>query len=656
LAGRQEEILQLMITNSLTLDDINRGLKLDTVTSSPSAPGGAFDIGGSSVAEVVCMISGAGPLTKRGSGTLLLATNETYTGITTVEEGLLQLSEGASLMTSEIVVTGSTAVVVGSSLTNVSLYAGGTLAAAGSGCDVADLDMQDGWLSLDLSSASPDTALIRVSGDLSLADYQVVKLTVNTNMTSETPYKVLSASNLSGFADYDFCLDEPWLGELSLADDGLGGKVLLFTPTPPEKIVFKIESDLINTTGFVLAGKWSDGESPTNEPTGVKTYVMETAEMRTPHNQSMTFGGKRLIMDFVPLALKGQSYMSTIEDLTVMNMAWFSMAEYPRGNLNGNIRLHPVLEQGKTFALQVSCSSAGRDLHLHAQLSGYGDLLLQGTGNPQYDVTDDFLYADNTNFYGRIRLNGQSNLWLRVTSEKKIGGQPLQFRSDQLAFNGGGMSVTNDVVIDDANRGITLLDIGGYLSINSTAGAFTNGTPAEERWFDGGAVLRAENAATLTITCPVTGGGRLIKAGTGTLELGGSNSYTGQTSIVEGGIFAATADAFGTGPVKVSGAGRLVCRYSDSMLTNGVELDGMIEFINGGAVKVELANGVTQPTGTFSVPLFLLPEGESINTEDVPLEHALDRVYGEVVTSAVGSQTLISAEFTFTGGTLILLR
>jgi hypothetical protein len=73
-------------------------------------------------------------------------------------------------------------------------------------------------------------------------------------------------------------------------------------------------------------------------------------------------------------------------------------------------------------------------------------------------------------------------------------------------------------------------------------------------------------------------------------------------------------------------------------------------------VKVELANGVTQPTGTFSVPLFLLPEGESINTEDVPLEHALDRVYGEVVTSAVGSQTLISAEFTFTGGTLILLR
>ncbi len=646
----------LIITNSLTLDDPNRGLNLNTLNTGLNAPGGVFEVTGSAVAEIACRISGAGPLTKRGSGTLLLATNEAYTGVTTVEAGTLQLAAGASLQTSGILVTGATAVVVGAALPGVTLSAGGTLAAAGAGCDVSNLTIQEGWLALDLSGADPATTLVRVSGALNLGVYQVIKLTVNTNNTTESAYQVLSAPNLGDFADHDFCLDKPWTGELSRMDDGLGGQVLLFTPTPPEKIVYKTDSDPLNTTGFLRSDCWSDGLAPTNEPTGVKTYVMETREMRTPYNQSLTFGGKRLVQNTISMALKGTSSIPTIADLTVMNDASFGMADAPRVSMAGNIWMHPLMGAGKIYALRIAGSNSGRDMHLYAQLNGYGDLLLQDLGNPAYSSSIHNLYADNTNYFGKIRVNGHSNFWLRVTHEQKMGGEPPVFRADQLSFNGGGISVTNDVTLDDSGRGITLLPDGGYLTMNTNPGAFTNGTPAAERWYAGGATLRAEGAATLTIGCPVAGGGGLTKAGSGTLELGGSNSYTGLTAIVEGGLFPAAADALGTGPVKVSGAGRLLCRYSGSMLTNGVELGGRIEFASGGAVRVELAEGASQPTGTFAVPLFLLPAGESITAQEVPLEHTLVNVSAQVVISTVGSQTLVSAEFASTAGTLIMVR
>jgi len=646
----------LIITNSLTLDDPNRGINLNTLINDFNAPGGVFEVTGSAVAEIACRISGTGPLTKRGSGTLRLAGSQTYTGVTTVEAGALQLAAGTSLQTSGILVTGSTAVVTGDALTNVTLSAGGTLAAAGNGCDVGDLTIQNGWLALDLSGADPATTLVRVRGALSLAAYQVVKLTVNTNNTTQSAYQLLSAPNLGDFADHDFCLDKPWIGELSRIDDGQGGQVLLFTPTPPEKIVYKTDSDPLNTTGFLRSDCWSDGLSPTNAPTGVKTYVMETREMRTPYNQSLTFGGRRLVQNGISMALKGTSSIPTIADLTVMNDASFGMADAPRVYMAGNIRMHSLMGAGKIYALRIAGSNSGRDMHLHAQLSGYGDLLLQDLGNPAYSATIHNLYADNTNYFGKIRVNGHSNFWLRVTNEQKIGGAPPVFRADQLSFNGGGISVTNDVTLDDSGRGITLLPDGGYLTMNTTPGAFTNGTPAADRWYAGGATLRAEGAATLTIGCPVAGGGGLTKAGSGTLELGGSNSYTGLTTIVEGGLFPAAADALGTGPVKVSGAGRLLCRYSESMLDNGAELGGMIEFVNGGAVRVELAEDADQPTGTFTVPLFRLPAGVSITTQDVPLEHTLVNVSARVVVSEVGAQTLVAAEFSSTAGTMILVR
>ena len=128
-----------------------------------------------------------------------------------------------------------------------------------------------------------------------------------------------------------------------------------------------------------------------------------------------------------------------------------------------------------------------------------------------------------------------------------------------------------------------------------------------------------------------------LKKGAGNVVLSGGNSYTGLTKVVQGGLAGTSASAFGGGPVSVDGEGRLLTFYSESMPSNGIELGGIIEFLNGGAVRIELADGVSQPAGSFSVPLFLLPEGESINPGDIPVEHMLSSVGVEVTTSRITS-------------------
>lgn len=658
--------MTIVITNSLALDDPNRGITLNNTLDAGNQiyPGGGFEVTGANTATVACVISGAGPLTKRGSGTLVLATNHTYTGQTTVEAGTLLLAPGVLPVANAVLVTGTTAVVTGEgTLGNVTLTAGGRLAAGRGGWSVQNLSVQNTTnvtFALNLSEADPETTLIRVSGSLSKLPMQVFQFVVNTNNTAEVPYKVLSAPNLAAFADYDFCVTPPWIGELSRADDGLGGQVLLFTPTPPEKIVFKAGTDALGDTGFTNA-LWSSSAPP--EPGN--TYVFQTGALRTPAVGDLTFPGRRLVVDAASVGLKGPTGVPTVTNLVTMNDAGFSMSEGLGSRMAGDILLHAVRDAGRTYALRITGGVMGRHLDLYSTLAGYGDLFLQANGNPGYNNNPAYantryiLHAENTDFFGRIRVDGNTNFWVQVDAEAQLGVTPPFFRADQLIFNGGGISVTNDVTLDDTNRGITLLANGGTAPTTTDPGGFTNGTPVEVRRYEGGCTLRPESAGvTLTVTCPITGPGTLIKKGLGTLALGGANTYTGLTEIVAGRLQPVSATALGTGPVRVRGAGRLLVRYPLAGMPNGVELGSPLAFDEGAAVQVGLAAG--QPAeGNFTVPLFLLAAGESVEPSAVPVESLVENFHPTVMTEVVGegeaARVRVSVRMQFSG-TVMMLR
>jgi len=650
----------LVLTNSLTLDDANRGIALNN-TSNPGSfiyPGGVFEVANSATATVACAISGAGTLTKRGNGTLALATNDTYTGQTTVEAGTLRMVAGASQGTPSMVVSGVTSMVSGEgTLSNVTLLAGGRLGAEKGGWSMKSLSVQNTTnvtFALDLSQAATNVTLIRVGGTLTKQPMQVFQFTVNTNNAVAAPYQVLSASNLADFAEYDFCVTPPWIGELSRTNDAGGGQLLLFTPTLPEKIVFQVANDPINTTAFLEGAKWSDGLAPTNPPTGVKTYVSQGFDMRTPYDRSATFGGKRLIVNGQNIGLKGALTIPTITDLTMMNEAWFSTAEPIRDNMAGNIRLRPVFDAGKTYAMKVTGGDSGRNLYLFSTLSGYGDLFLQNTGDPSYSNNIFTLFSPSTNFFGKIQVDGHTNLWLRIAAEEMIGGNPPFFRADQLRFNGGGISVTNNVTLDDANRGITLLATGGTSATDANVGGFSTNATAAQLAYPGGAMLRAEGTNTLTILCPITGAGSLTKNGAGRLVLGGANSYTGLTQIIAGTLEPVSTNAFGIGPVLLKPEGRLLRRYPGATLASGVALGSTITFESGSQVVIQLDAGYSV-SHNFTVPLFTAPSSVAIDPASVPVQYSLSNYKAMVVTADAGnSRTLFSAKLTFQGALMLV--
>ena len=649
----------LRATNSLALDDPTRGIYLDN-TVSPGGqryPWGAFEVVGVNTMTVACVISGPGALIKRGTGMLLLAANNTYTGTTRVEAGTLRVAPGFSAVSGTMVVTGATAAVTGyGTLGAVTLDAGGTLMAEGSGWDVTSLDVLNGGLGIDLASADPDVAMIRVSGALTKPAFGALSVNVNTNdALQETVYKVLTASNLPALKDVDFCVNPPWLGTLSRSEDGT---TLLFTPTFPEDIAFKtVSGDTMNDTGFTNSN-WTTGLPPE----AGKTYVSQTYELRLPPSGNPTFAGDRLIMDGRNISLKNSTGTATITDLTVMNEAGMSMTEDGNSRLAGNIMLHPALASGKSFALQINGWSNRRSLHLYAALAGYGRLELRGVGVPEAGNSIYNLLGDNTNFYGIIRMNGNSNFWLRVNSETNVGGALPEFRADALIFNGGGLGVTNDVTLTaGSGRGITLQAVGGTADMTTDTGSYQPGTPAEDRYYPGGATFRAESAdVTLTVNLPVTGAGSLSTAGAGTVVLGGDNSHTGLTSVVAGALRVTSPTAFGTSPVIVRAGAALQVPYPAlPAMPNGVELGAVPVFEEGARIEVALASEY-EIRGSFTVPLFLLPAGADMDASAVPVVSMVEGYSVTALTETVGNgateRVRVSARFWFNGGTMLLLQ
>ncbi|MDB6117495.1 MAG: hypothetical protein JWO08_1276 [Verrucomicrobiaceae bacterium] len=114
----------LRASANFSLDDANRGI---TIT----AAGGSFDVNPSMKLTVAEVIAGPGSLTKLGSGTLTLATANTFSGPTTVTSGTLELSHVSALQNSTVSSGSVSFVVAGTNTYNLGGLAGATNQALG---------------------------------------------------------------------------------------------------------------------------------------------------------------------------------------------------------------------------------------------------------------------------------------------------------------------------------------------------------------------------------------------------------------------------------------------------------------------------------------------------------------------------------------------
>ncbi|MEX2360504.1 MAG: autotransporter-associated beta strand repeat-containing protein, partial [Gammaproteobacteria bacterium] len=138
---------------------------------------------------------------------------------------------------------------------------------------------------------------------------------------------------------------------------------------------------------------------------------------------------------------------------------------------------------------------------------------------------------------------------LAISSDGNLGAVPGAPDADNLTLDGGTLQTTADITLS-SNRGITLGNGDGTFSVDT--------------------------GTTLTVGGVITGSGDLTTSGVGTLVLGGTNTYTGQTNV-DAGTLAVTVDqALGTvagGTVVVAGA-TLDFRAVSYTTAEAVELNG----------------------------------------------------------------------------------
>ena len=175
-----------------------------------------------------------------------------------------------------------------------------------------------------------------------------------------------------------------------------------------------------------------------------------------------------------------------------------------------------------------------------------------------------------------ITVTGGGNL---VISGGTLGGR-LDLGASNLSMNGASLSVGS------------LAGTGGTLSGNGTSAiTLTVGSDKTSTNYGGNIVNGS------------TGALALVKTGFGTLNLTGTNTYSGGTTISDGTLGVNADSALGSGPVTITALG--VLNYTANTSTNrSFTLGGGTLAVNGGATLTlnggTLAGGYVEGAGTFA--------------------------------------------------------
>lgn len=204
---------------------------------------------------------------------------------------------------------------------------------------------------------------------------------------------------------------------------------------------------------------------------------------------------------------------------------------------------------------------------------------------------------DNTNFVLEQQLSWNANATsiseasgtftlgdnetFEVTSElSKVSPVPGGWDGETLTKEGDGTLILSNTANDYGNTNIN----GGTLSANDAAA------------LGSGDVAIAENAKLElgqgTLDNNVTGGGQIIKSGSGDLIVTGDNTYSGGTTITGGMLTADHADSLGTGAIANNG----VLQVGEGELEN--TLSGSGSLVRTGMGELTLSGDNTYSGGT----------------------------------------------------------
>lgn len=490
------------------------------------------------VSGVISGANGSDNLTKTGTGTLTLASTNTYTGVTTVSQGTLATAGNNNLAAvSSVVIADGAKLALGGDQTFSSFEGAG------------DIDLGHHVLTTTMAKSTTFSgALIGDAGQL---------IVQGTN--SET-LRLQGDSSFSG---------QVLVNGATLALNSLNALGLYTVLELDRGAILEIESDTI--LGAVIGEVNPDPNVPNIvEKNGAKLQSLLTI------TKSDT-----IAVDITDVNFAGQTYQA-------------GLVKVSDGSTSGGTSFIEAVEHytGLTAVRQGRLQLRG-----DGELASAGFLAMYESGVFGLNPDKDQAFAGLSGAGGIIEL-GARRLTINNPDDNRYGGV-ITGEGGQFTKAGTGTLVLSGA---NTHTGGTLIANGILAAANADALGTGSITFENEATLRADVDLNLTNAIVLaqagridtqSQAVSITGrirGGALVKAGDGLLTLTNRNTYDGGTIVKEGTLALSGSQAAGTGTITMKDATTLLAN-TDLALTNAIDVFGST-IIDTQAHRVELLGSI----------------------------------------------------------------
>ncbi|NBZ95173.1 MAG: hypothetical protein EBR40_01870 [Proteobacteria bacterium] len=595
-------------------------LGVGTITANTFTNSGA----GNAVLSNSLVLNGNGTLVQNGSGTLSLLASNSYSGGSTLNSGALALSNAYALGSGAVSVTGSGTI---SSLTNLSLgnnfvinngasatfteAAAIALTNAGNFTGTGTLAQSGGTL-VQSGSLASGLNLNIASGTMNLANGNQTVNDVTIGNSTLSGNGTLTANSFTATNTGAATISNALAGSASFTQNGTGTTTFRATNTYTGGLF--VNAGAVQTVHLTSAG----GYQPTGFGGGTITLgatsgtnnaaILNSANGGSITNTIFVQGGSSNNTLVVGMNGASSGYSGNIilsNNLTVFNNAtqdgksssWSSTFS-GAGNLtiaNSNVKTNTGLTLSGPINMIGSILHTGSSSNAYNTISG--NVGSNVTSVTQNSATTALILTGSNNFQNLTITSGTvldagTNALAGVVVDSSLFNSGLKFQTNISTFNLGGLSGSDSVAMTNSTNGSINLAVGGAGSNNNFSGS-------------------------------LSGSGTLIKYGSGTQTLTGSNSYSGGTVVNTGQLTANSTNAFGTGNLAVSG--------------------GVLDLGNNTFTNTIVASGGTIQNGTLSNNTSFELSGGTISAN----------LAGNAALTNSSGTTTLSGSNSYTGGTAV---
>ncbi len=611
-------------------------LQAGSVLGGNIAVTGSLDFSQATDATLSNAITGTGALSKSGSGTTLTLDGSvnTYSGATTVTAGTLALTNGASLSNSSLVTVASGATFDTSGnvgFTSIKALAGAGTVATGGG--------------LYLSNASTEfSGAINGSGGVEVGAGTQTLSGVNgyTNTTQIDAGATLALKGNGSIAS-SASVTFSGAGTFDISQSNTGASINALVSFGNDGVVSLGGKTLTIASGSSFSGVIQDG--------GMGGGAGGSLAIGSGASQNLgginTYTGTTTIGAGGTLALTGDGSIASSSGVFIGDLAtfdiWAGTADKTIQGLSGGATASVVLGDNN---LIVGSAGSTTFAGVIDGSGGAGGLVKQGTGT--LTLTGINFYTGGTTIdAGLINFNslgnfGSGTITLNGGGLQWAAGNTIDVSSRLVLANGGGIFDTNGNTVTLAGSfggtgGITkagagILTLSGnntYAGGTTVTGGLINFASAGNlgtgqialnggglQWATGNttdisarlAPLGAgggtfdTNGNTVTLASAITGSGGLTKAGLGTLILGGTNSYSGGTTVSAGVLQGNTSSLQGN---IVNNAAVVFNQTGSGTYAGSMSGAGSLAVQGGGTLTIGGTNTYSGPTTVSGSTLLL---------------------------------------------------